>query len=290
MMLLNTSLLREKFEITTEKNKDNPIIARGNRILLSLVSKNGEFSERFIVRARSMHLALRMAGAITESFYHIGPLLNRVKPFPWRDIWYDISGEFDRSHFDQTWVSVYHKGRPIYKDGHYHAFLDVIEQCDIQNRAEYDKAVDIAIDLAKQTGQNITINHDVNIAAVLGTTDIQSRCGLILRAAQHPSTFNFTLRAHSKAKHHRVKPHDCFTMTAAFLEAIELSYAIGRLNKQLLNEEITEGSRQSRFLHAGRMRIGKLNQLIDSYESTHTMKYRVEKPDFIALMRQAEKE
>lgn len=283
MMLLNTSLLRERFIISDEKTDKEAFVAKGNRILLPLTTRNGEFSEKFVVRARSMHMALRMAAEITDSFFRIGPLMHRMKPFPWKQTWYDISGEFERPHYTESWICVYHKGRPIYKDGNYHPFLDVIEQCDIKNRAEYDKAIPIAKDLFQQSGKAMAIDHRVNIAAVIGTSETQSRCGLILRGATNTSTFNFSIKPKMGTDQKTIPVKTGLDITAAFLEGIELAFKVGRLKRNTGN-----AVENGQFETAAYNRIGRLNRFIEDKESFYDIFYRPEKPDLIHLMRQSQ--
>jgi len=286
MMLLNTSLLRERFTITEKNTNQAPIQALGNRILLPLKSKNGEISERFVIRTHSMHMALMMAARVTQEFYDSGPITNRTIKLSWKDIWYDISSDFERPHTPETWISIYHNGRPIFQDGNYHPFLDIIEQCDIKNRDEYDRAIPMAIDVFKQAGKDVEIEHDVNIASVIGTMDDTTRCGLILRAPDKTSTFNFTLSP-DRQKNFTPEPHHGLELASIYLEAIQLSVLAGFVDKKIEQGKIRETSAEALRAKASYKRIGRLNQSITGFENMYSIRYRPEKPDFSEILKEA---
>jgi len=286
MMLLNTSLLRERFTITEKNSNQTPIIALGNRILLPLKSKNGEINERFVIRAHSMHMALMMAARVTQEFYESGPIMHRTIKLPWKDIWYDISSDFERPHTPETWISIYNNGRPVFQDGEHHPFLDIIEQCDIKNREEYDRAIPMAIDVFKQAGKDVEIEHDVNIASVIGTMDDTTRCGLILRAPDKTSTFNFTLSPNRK-KDFIPEPHHGLELASIYLEAIQLSVLAGFVDAKIDQGKVRETSSEAMRAKASYKRIGRLNQSISGFENMYSIRYRPEKPDFSEILKDA---
>lgn len=284
MMLLNTSLLRERFTITEKDDSHKPIGAFGNRILLPLHSKNGEITERIVIRAHSMHMALYMAAALTKIFFDKGPVMHYMTQEKWKDMWFDVCGDFERPHNDKTWVSVYHKGRPIYQDGDHHAFLDIIEQCDIKNRDEYDRAIPMAVDIFKQAGRNVDIDYDVNIAAVIGITEHRTRCGLILRSPTRTTTFNLSMQM-NKDKELEPHPQDGLELSAAYLEAIQLSTNIHFVNGRITDGKVSETSPEALYAKASYNRIGRLNNTIQTFETLYDIRYRPEKPDFKEIIR-----
>lgn len=288
-MLLNTSLLRERFTIHQDAaNGKDTLVALGNRILLPLVSKNGQIRERLIVRAHSMHMALRLAAQMTKEFHKNGPLLNRQVPFSWKNMWYDISSDFERPHVPETWCSIYNNGRPVYHDGDYHPFLDVIEQCDIKNREEYDRAVIIAQDVFKQAGKSVRIDHDINIALVIGVMEEKTRCGLILRAPRRTTTFNFQIEQKEEEDNpSAIEQYYGLTIAADYLEAIQLAVTTGFIQSQIDRGEIRETSPQAKKAMSAYKRIGRLNQDIQSFENTFNIRYRPERPEFIELLEDA---
>jgi hypothetical protein len=285
MMLLNTSLLRERFTIVEKNKSKNTLVALGNRILLPLTSLNGEITERLVIRAHSMHTALYYASRIIQEFYKKGPVINRQMPFPWKDIWFDVTSDFERPHVPQTWVSVYHKGRILFQHGDHHPFLDVIEQCDIKNRAEYDRAIPIAQDIFKQAGHDVTINHDANIGLVIGAMEDRARCGLILRSPTKPGTFNFQIKQKitEDSNNQKLMPYHPLELAAFFLESIQLAITTGYTESQLDDNMITLSSPQALKAQSAYKRIGRLSKTIQTYENLYGMQYRPEKPDFVKL-------
>lgn len=276
MMLLNTSLLRERFVIHDAKAAARPIVAVGNRMLLPLKSGDGEIRERLVIRAQSMHVTLRLAAFLTREFYNRGPLLNRLIPLKWQTIWEDAIADYERLHNPAVWGAIYHNGRTVFQSGEYHQFLDVIEQCDIKNRAEYDRAVQIAEDAFKAAGKNVTIDHHVNIGVVIGAMEQSTRCGLILRAPSHTSTFNFTMS--EKAEGIRLSPDHGLDVAASYLEGIQLAFATGIADADGHGSPINQPAYN---------RIGRLSHIIRTYEQDFIIRYRPDKPDFKDIMQQA---
>lgn len=286
-MLLNTSLLRERFIINDNLKSDAPITAVGNRLLLPLVSDNGEIKERFVVRAQTMHMALRLAAYITREFYTRGPLLHRQVPVKWADVWYDMTSDFERLHNPSLWCCIYHNGRPIFKNGNYHAFLDVIEKCDIKNRAEYDRAVYIAEDAFKTAGKDVDIIHNVNIGVVIGATDHRIRSGLILRTPSHTSTFNFMMEEEEEFPS-PLKPHHGLELSSYYLEGIQLAVLTG-INESKKRQDRSSSLTEDIIIpsQSAYKRLGRLNQAIETCEKTYKIRYRPEKPDFKAILDEA---
>lgn len=287
-MLINTSLLRERFVIKKSGLKEDPLVALGNRILLPLISKNGELTERFVVRAHSMHTALRMASYITQEFYKSGPIVNRPQAIDWKNVWFDITTDFERPHTPETWISVYHNGKIIFKDGEHHPFLDVIEQCDVKNREEYDRAIKIAEDIFLQAGKTVNIDHEINIAFVIGAMEKQARCGLIMRVPDSTSTFNFQLKPlkddKDKEEKVRLPEHISFEIAADFLEGIQLSVTAAFTEQQIKNGSLSPLSPQAKKMHSSFKRIGRLNASISAFENMYAIKYRPERPDFTQIL------
>lgn len=285
-MLINTSLLRERFVIQEKKGNQPPLVALGNRILLPLKSYNGEINERIVIRAHSMHMALRISATLTREFYNMGPILHRQVKFAWDEMWYDLITDFERPYTPETWCCIYHNGRPIFQHGEHHPFLDIIEQCDVKNRAEYDRAINITEDVFKQAGKDVDIDHQINIAVVIGAMEDKTRCGLILRAPKRTTTFNFQIENKDNTKE-RIPPYIGFEMSANFLEAIQLSVTSGFTDSQLDNGKILATSPKAKKTQPSYKRIGRLNQSIKSIENQYKVKYRPEKPDFTELRDEA---
>lgn len=287
MMLVNASLLRERFTIRYKNNTTDPAIALGNRILLPLVSESGTVKERLIVRAHSMHTALRMAAVICQEFYGRGPLLNRHQAFNWQKAWNNIIEDFERIYAPQTWVCIYNNGRPVFSDGEYHPFLDVIEQCDIKNRAEYDRAVNIAEDVFMKAGKDVSIEHEATIGLVVGAFQENARCGLILRAPRRTTTFNFKIEGKNEQGAEKHAPHHGLLLAADHLEAIQLAVTTGFIQSQQDQGLIRSTSAVAKKAAASHRRIGRLNQSVQFIESQFQVRYRPEKPNFLEILEDA---
>ena len=138
MSEFQTSLLREKFTITdlapSKSKKEEPVIALSNRIVVPLISHDGIDNETFIVRTQNMHSCARLAAAITREFFERGTIANRAAPFSWKTLWQDVIKGYEKDWNPDIWCAVYYKGRAVFQEGEHHPFLDIIEQCDANNK------------------------------------------------------------------------------------------------------------------------------------------------------------
>lgn len=282
-MTFNTSLLREKFYINEDdyKGTATKIEAVGNRIALPLSHGTRQSHEHFIIRGKVMHCATRMAAAMAEEFESGGPLLNRLKENGWDNFWQESYSAFDKSVFKDNWIAVYHDGNPVFSRGAYHPFLTVMEQCDARNRAEYDKAIQIAQDVFKQAGKTVSIDHETTIACVAGIMQDAGRSGLILRSPGKNATFTFHMMPLADGK--KVKPHHLLDMSADFMEVLNLSVTIGKRKS-----DDKPGTLQ--YLKRAKARLGQVNERIRQFENLFQFKYRPEKLDFMNIIKQAEDE
>ncbi len=287
MTQFDCTILRERFTIASDEMGREPIIALSNRVRVDLVDGAGKIVETYIVRGQMLHAVVRFAGTIINTFDRTGPLLVRAEPVDWDQLWDLSAGGFEREHNPELWVAVYTKGKPIFKDGSHHTLLDVIEQCAERAGRPYENAVMIAEELFEQAGKNVTIHHDGNIACTFQIGVEHGRVALVLRDPQKTRTFNFTGDKKDPGIP-RLNPVHFINSAAAFLEGIQLSYVIGSGNEKLRQEMFTPGSEEGLRLISARSRLAELNASIRSFENLHTVHYRPEKPEFPALILNAE--
>jgi hypothetical protein len=192
--------------------------------------------------------------------------------------------DHEAEHNPQNWVAVYSGGRPIFKEGEYHPFLDIIEQCDARNRDEYDRAVTIAEEAFTKAGKAVSIDHQTTIAMVIGAADDKTRVGLIFRNPMHSSTFNFNVEPGlgSGIKRGNADPHQCLLHAAAWLETVQLSVTAGFYKAKRGNL-----LQNAAPLKAVQGRLGKLNGEIAQIEDAYTVSYRPERPNPMDLIDEA---
>lgn len=284
MKEFNTTLLREKFIIRDaiggrDTTATPPVIALSNRMVLPLISKDGETSETIIIRSQNMHTCARMAARIVQEFQETGPILNRKIEFDWRFAWLSITKGYENKFNPHRWVAVYSKGRILYQDGEArrHPFLDIIEQCDARNKGSYENAVAVAEDAFKQAGKLVTIEHDSNVAFVLNYHADEAKCGVIVRGPSRTMTFNFSAKPRGGRS---VKISQCISVSAAFLEGIQLAFQIGMIKQKTAYELIEAGSLEGERGREASQKLGRLNGAIQQFENLLDVVYRPERPEF----------
>ncbi len=263
----------------------HPLTAVSNRLAVPLRDARGKIAETFIVRAQNMHICLRMAAKIVQTYGRAGPLMVRAAPFDFEGAYDSFTEDHERKFNPDRWVAVYHAGKLVFESGTRHPFLDVIEKCDAKNPGNYDESVHVAEDMFAKMGKPITINHDSNIGFVITVGRDNGRCGLILRNPNKRTTFNFI--AEDKGEN-KVTITQCLVVAAAYLEGIQIAFHIGMTNEKLRLGLITRYSDDDKRADSGRRRLGRLNAEIRNFENSLDVRYRPEKPEFSTVVIDAE--
>lgn len=287
-----TSLLREKFLIydampSQSGSGNKEIVALSNRLVLPLKSKNGYTSETFVVRAQNMHTTARMGAQIAKDFYDYGQIMGRATPFDWDTCFQTIVKGYESDWNNDLWVAVYNNGRVVYEAGeaNRHQFLDIIEQCDARNSSDYERSMEIAKDAFKQAGKLVTIEHDSNVALVMSVNEDEGKCGVIVRGPAKTTTFNLSAK---KKSGRTVKVSECLSVSAAFLEGIQLAFFIGLTTQKIRYDLVGAGSSVAKQSDAASYKLGRLNSAISQFENLQNVNYRPEKPNFSQMVNEAE--
>lgn len=286
----NSSLLREKFilhDLHADLDEEKPVIAVSNRMVVDLKNRMGELEERFVVRAQNMHLCVRMATRLLQSYLQTGKILGRKTEFDWHNAWSPILNEYERKYNTQRWVAVYYKGRVIFQDGgERHLFLDVIEKCAAAREGIYEEAIPMAEDAFKKTGKAVNIKYDGNVALVVHLERDHGRCSVILRGPNKTTTFNFTA---TPLKGQTLNFGQALAMAANFLDGIQLAFLVG-MNEEKIKLRIIEArTPEAEQTKDAKRRLAFLSSQISSMESAFQVRYRPERPEFHHIVNEAER-
>lgn len=289
-----SSLLREKFIIhdpDVKRSDNEPITALSNRMVIHFRRDSEDEGEIYVIRAQNMHLCVRFAGRLLQSYNTGGSLLNRANPFDWESAWEPMVNDYERMFNEDLWVAVYHHGKTIFKKGEHHTLLDLIEKCDSDNDKDYEYAITMAENAFKQSGKVVKINYDANVALVTTFERSEGRCGVILRGADGTTTFNYKVAPKAGTRGEAPQPINipqCLSISAAFLEGVQLAFMVG-MNMFKMRIGIIEGSsKQDQQTREAQRRLGRLNAEIANLDSNFDVRYRPEKPEFYRIMSEAE--
>jgi hypothetical protein len=236
---------------------------------------------------------VRFGAQMAREFYEKGNLIDRLQPKDWEEAWESITKGYEKTWNPNRWIAVYHRGRVVFESrdedtdtgSGRHPFLDIIEQCDARNPGSYEKALEIAKDAFRQAGRMVDIEHDANVALVMSITPAEGRCGVIVRGPARTTTFNFSARMRAGRE---VKVSQCLTVSAAFLEGIQLAFLVGMTAQKVKYEIISPASPDAKKGNDARLKIGRLNVAISQFESMLDVNYRPDRPNFGAMMDEAE--
>lgn len=286
-----TSLLRERFVIHDVHAPDGeaPLVALSNRIAVPLGAPGDERAEYFVVRAQNMHSCTRLAARLAQDYQENGPLMTRAKPFDWNAAWNALVKGYEKTWNPQRWAAVYYKGRVVFEsgdsDGTRHPFVDIVEQCEAVNTDSYEKSLRIAEDAFQQAGKPVSIAYDSNVALIMSVKDDEGKCGVILRGPARTTTFNFIARPRGGRN---VRPSQCLSAAAAFLEGIQLSFLIGMANIKQRYDLIDKHSPEAKQSRDAAQKIGRLNEALEQFANLLEITYRPDRPDFGAMIDEAE--
>ena len=281
----NATLLREKFVIRdpTPVSDQPPVVALSNRVAVSVAIEGGE-PEEYIVRTQNMHSCVRMAARIVHAIDFEGRLTARRKPFDWAEAWESTNEAFEKKYNPSKWGVIYHKGKVVFSQGDHHPFLDIIESCDFKSTEDYDRSIALAEDAFRKAGKVVKIEHDANVALVVNVGAAQARCGIILRGPDRTTTFNFTAKP-GKSREMKVSP--CLTVSAAFLEGVQLAFNVGMGKEKIRFGLVDRWSDEGKRIDAAEKRLARLRSAIKQFEQMFDVHYRPDVPDFFKLAEDA---
>lgn len=285
-----TTLLREKFTLrdpSGDLSDTPPVVALSNRIVLPLSGRFAEEQETFVIRTQNMHSCARLAGAIAKEYFDRGAITRRVTPFHWGGLWRDVVKGYEKDWNPDIWAAIYHKGRILFEDGTHHPFLDIIEKCDAVSGTGYTESVTFAETAFQQAGKAMKIEHDSNIALIVSAKDDEAKGGVILRGANKKTTFNYTF-SRIKTGGDPLRIPTILTVSAAFLEGVQLAFGVGMINRKRASGLLEKYSDEDRKGKRGAERLLNLTRAIESVERKYSCKYRPDRPDFQLMVREAE--
>lgn len=285
-----SSLLREKFtlrDVAGDLSDTPPVIALSNRMVLPLDMVEGENPETFIIRTQNMHSCARLCAAIAKEYQERGAIMSRPTSFGWDSIWNDIIKGYEKDWNPDIWCAIYFKGRAIYEYGTRHPFLDIIEKCDSASGQSYEESVLFAEKAFGQAGKSMKIEHDANIALIVSIKPDEAKCGVILRGANRKTTFNYTVKKHL-IRGEDIRIPTILMVSAAFLEGVQLAFAVGMINKKIFAGLIEKYSDEARKGKRGNDRLTNLTNAIEQLELKYNVHYRPDRPYFHKIVREAE--
>ncbi|GEM_PF-1438590 len=283
MFKFQTALVREKIVIDltgnapNRKKTDNPVI-RSNRLDLDMLRDDGSRA-RCVVRAQNMHTTLRFAARIFLNFHKLGNFKpsNNGDNIDWNAVWDQcLSGYEKEYNGENIWGSVYVKGKPVFNLND-QKFMDVVEQCALVSKDQYDDTKDVVETLMNKLGQKVQVTQTTNVSATLDDTIAGegSRCSMMHRSPDKNMIFTFML---NKGRERVDRIFHGMIIQANYLEVFNLNFLIQSLRNGIKHGTYKKNSRQARQLHSALNRKEFIKREIQSIESAYEVSYRPEKP------------
>lgn len=280
-----TSLLREKFVINA---KGHEMVVLSNRMVAPMHGSNGKLKETYIVRGQNMYSCIRMVSKLTQAYYVGGSLIERQRPLDWDKIWESCGSAFDQSFKPDNWITIYKDGEIIYASGEHHGFLDIIEKFSFQKSGHpYEDALQLAKETFKNSSDDVSVEHDANVALIINANDKKIRCGMTQRSLNRKMTLSFSTELKSDDPDETINLPQYMAAAAAQCEGLQLIYTLASLIKLREAQKIEKGSDEARKLREAQTRMNQLESEISNLETSYKIRYRPEKPQFKELIIQA---
>ncbi|PCI00794.1 MAG: hypothetical protein COB76_02735 [Alphaproteobacteria bacterium] len=272
------SLLREKFTIREIGTTAEPVIALGNRLQINIPN-----AQPLIIRCHSMHATLRFGAEIVKQLSFHDAITDMKTTLDWPAIWTKITAAFEKANTPNTWISLYFCGKSIFEDGDHHMFIDVLEQCEFQNKNDYEQALIVAQNAFQKMGKSVMIDHESHVGFILDTEADEFRFAIMMRVPGQRANFIIRMAENPAIKN---KPSDYVAMNLAadYIEAINMAVRVGFIESAA--ESAGEDATKNKDFRILNYRLQDLTRSIAQFEIQYQTRYRPERPDF-DLIREA---
>ena len=280
----SAQLTREKFLFHT-KEEDTADIeslqkAMGNRLEISLYSREGGKKQRYIIRAQNMHICLRIGAHVAYHIYKFGSLTSQGgKQFDWPFIFDALTEVYEKKWNPYIWAAIYCNGKCLFKSGKQdQSLLEIVEKCmAYHDDIPYSSVVHAVEDMFRKAGTPVEIDYSGEPVINLSGTKQRARINLLKRAP----TDKEVIKIEIKTKRRRnIGLASCLGASAAILEAFQLGFFAARVNEQVTHKkknfndkEVLQGD------HAAR-RIANMKNVLRDFESEYLVNYSPRAPCF----------
>lgn len=288
MSNFTANLIRERFVLTNNKNKDTiPQIALGNRLEFECFNASGEKSEKFIVRAQNMHTTLRVAARLARHWYDHGSIQDTGRNrFNWKREYKETVKDFEEKWNKDCWACVYKNGKRLFGPDipEKSQLFDIIEQVYVYDKGNYDDITVAAEKMFARIGQHISLSYDRDIAMELSgsreriqnkvtyrDTDGRNKIDLIMRQKD--------LRYVKGDKGSPVKLSECLSVAAVIFEGYQLGFIAGRTNFLLAAGQVNMSSQEAQHADHAIKRVIRLDNSLAELAKKHHLSFKP-KPNF----------
>lgn len=275
-----TVVIKDKW-IDAQSGKREKVTLRSNRMVLQFHGVDVEGNNilnKVVVRGKQLSSVMRMIMCILAVYKKT----NRVTGDPvyaaWERAWQKSLTEYEREFVEDNWVCVY-------IDGELRFGTDNIEEYDkIENLSRgtpiTDDTISRAIIELSASGQEIHIQNETQIAAVINTTPKYIKCALLDRQIRSDGTFHFTLW-YNEDKVPFITALGTTLQTACNI--IEASSLVSLFHRtKIQHDQATEKERPGlkKVLILAETRVSELQTKINLLRSRTAFKFSPEAPIF----------
>ena len=287
MSNFSAELLREKFVFCQkdrdDKSRNNDIDnlqkAMGNRLRISLSSKNDPTEEEFIIRAQNMHVCLRIGAHIAYHFFKNSTLTGeKSRQFPWQYIYNAVTHVFEKKWNPNIWAAVYSKGKCLFKAGDaYQPLLEVVEQSIAFQKGPYSKVVSVVEEMFEKSGNPVRVDYNCEPVIKLSGTEKNAKIHLLKRGPEDKEIIKISIK---RKKRRNIGLAACLNASAAILEAFQLGFFAAKVNEQVIHKKLALANKEVMQGDQAARRISGMQRVLMDFETEYQVIYKPRAPSF----------
>ncbi|MCC7168286.1 MAG: hypothetical protein IT565_12025 [Rhodospirillales bacterium] len=270
------TLYREKTVITALEGGTEQVLLtlKANRITLPLGNKLGR--ETMVIRGQNMPDTLRMASLVYAEARRSRTLLRREPPPDWRRMWDGLNLTNRSRNTAGRWIAVYGNGMPGFASSPCR-FTHLFERL-TQGREMTQPVLDAAAMELGQNGRRVRILHASKAGVVISMDPTQLRCAIQMRDNGQESSFSFTVPTSEKGINLGV----VLEIAAHYVEGHSTVVFLDKVRGLVETRSVANSNITANEIKTVLERRRDLTRLISNFESIAPVRYRPERPMFLA--------
>jgi hypothetical protein len=277
MAKASLTLFREKTSIVTHGAEPEREVAVLRSCRLTLPLGNSSVRQTITVRGQNVADTLRMAAQVFAEARQGPTLINRTPPIDWQQHWDGISYGHRVESNRATWIKLYGEGRLFFTTRPC-PYTNLIERHAVGNSLNEDSLRAAALDIGFFEGHEVRIRHASKASVAITRDDGEYRCSIQVRDRGEESVFSFSVPETERGVHFG----SLFELAAHYVESHEMVVFIDKVRDQYVAKRIPNSATIAREVESAIARRRATNRLIVDFEQTSGVRYRPERPMFLA--------
>jgi hypothetical protein len=277
MAKASLTLFREKTVIISHGLTPERDISTIRSCRLVLPLGNSSVRQTVTVRGQNVADTLRMAARVVAEARQGGRLLDRDPPVDWGEHWDGIAHGHRVESNRATWVRLYGEGKLCFTTRPC-SYTNLIERHALADDVREAVLRAAAHDIGFFEGHEVRIRHASKASVAITRDAGEYRCSIQVRDRGDESVFSFSVPETERGVHFG----SLFELAAHYVESHEMVVFIDKVRDQYVAKRIANTNSIAREVESAIARRRATNRLIVDFEQTSGVRYRPQRPMFLA--------